>query len=143
MRIAMSLALALFLLPAAACGGDDDDDDTGDDATSVDASSDGDEVDAGEDDGDGAVDAAPDDVDSAVARLCGGIAGIECGDDEYCDYSADDCGGNDTTGTCQPRPEECEPDDDAVCGCNGEPYDNKCLAAQAGTDIAEIGLCNN
>jgi hypothetical protein len=138
MRIAISLALALFLLPAAACGGDDDDD-TGDDASSIDASGDGTEVDAGEDDG-GAIDAAPD-VDSAAARLCGGIAGIECGDDEYCDYEADDCGGSDTTGLCQPRPTECEPDEDVVCGCDGEPYDSKCLAAQAGTDIAEIGLC--
>lgn len=140
MRIAMSLALALFLLPAAACGGDDDDDTTSDDGSTVDASDDGSEVDAGEDDGDGAIDAAPD-TDGSQVRLCGGIAGIECGDDEYCDYEPDDCGGSDTTGLCQPRPTECEPDEDIVCGCDGEPYDNKCLAAQAGTDIAEIGLC--
>jgi hypothetical protein len=140
MRIAMSLALALFLLPAAACGGDDDDDTGDDQSAAVDASDDGTTVDAGEDDGDGEPDAAPD-TDAAPVRLCGGIAGIECGDDEYCDYEGDDCGGNDTTGVCQPRPAECEPERDTVCGCDGEAYDNKCEAARAGTDIAEIGLC--
>lgn len=142
MRIAMSLALALFLLPAAACGGDDDDDTGDDQSTGIDAGDDGTEIDAGgePDAGSGEPDAGSD-ADGAVVRLCGGFAGIECNDDEYCDYEADDCGGSDTTGLCQPRPAECEPDEVTVCGCDGEPYDNKCLAAQAGTDVAEIGLC--
>jgi hypothetical protein len=142
MRIAMTLALALFLITPTACGGDDDDDQTVvDSGTGTDPDA-GDEDDAGDDTGDdGDAPDAGSESDAGPVRICGGIAGLQCEDDEYCDYEDDGCGNNDNAGTCTPRPEECEPDDTRVCGCDGEPYDNKCEAAQAGSDIAEVGFC--
>jgi len=116
------LALLLFFVCApAGCGGDDDDD-GGDNAP-----------DAGAPDGGGG--------DAGPVKLCGGLAGISCAESDYCDYEEDNCGEGDFQGVCRPRPTSCEPDVMRVCGCDNMAYDNKCLAAMAGWDFAEIGLC--
>jgi len=137
MRIASLCALLLLVAAPAACGGDDDDDDG---STAIDAAP-GSGIDAGDDGGDDA-DAAPG-VDGGDVRLCGGLAGLQCNDDEYCDWKDDACGSDpDSVGTCLARPTECEPGGEVVCGCDQQRYDNKCLAAMAGQDVPTISICN-
>jgi hypothetical protein len=71
---------------------------------------------------------------------CGGIT---CASDEFCDFAQNKCepGGREAP-TCQPIPQDCEPDDPdfTVCGCDGQVYQSICEAAAAGTDVAE-DLC--
>jgi hypothetical protein len=75
--------------------------------------------------------------------FCGGIAGIQCGMNEYCDFSADDqCGFADGGGVCRPRPESCTEQYAPVCGCDGQTYGNACAAASAGASVAKIGECS-
>ncbi len=85
------------------------------------------------------VDAAP--SGDGGGAFCGGIAGEVCKGDQYCDYSDDNCGANDSGGVCTDRPQICQPATAQVCGCDGVTYDNVCYAAQAGTDIASTGAC--
>lgn len=79
-------------------------------------------------------------------RFCGtltseGVPG--CLDDELCDYPDDSfCGGDDSGGVCVARPTDCPlPGGVTVCGCDGNDYDDECLANLAGTDVAALGSC--
>lgn len=74
--------------------------------------------------------------------VCGGLAGILCDDDEWCDYPASaPCGEVDQFGVCRPRPEVCIELYQPVCGCDGQDYGNGCMAAAEGTDVAYPGVC--
>lgn len=75
------------------------------------------------------------------ALTCGGFLGTLCPTGFYCDYENDQCGAGDQTGICQPRPEACADILDPVCGCDGQPYSNPCLAHSAGTDVQVNGVC--
>lgn len=70
---------------------------------------------------------------------CGGIAGEECGADEFCDYPSDDCGGDDGQGVCMPRPKRCPNLDEPACACDGTVYGNSCEANAAGFDVSVDG----
>src|SRR5688500_14039452 len=71
---------------------------------------------------------------------CGGIAGLQCPDGQYCHYSADQrCGAADQMGACVDRPEVCAQVFQLVCGCDGETYGNACDAASAGVSVAYEG----
>jgi hypothetical protein len=78
------------------------------------------------------------------SKTCGGLAGLACGKDQYCDYTADDaCGAGDATGVCKPKPEACDAIYDPVCGCDGKSYGNACSANLAGVSVAHEGLCQD
>jgi len=62
-----------------------------------------------------------------------------CGAGEFCDFG-DSCGG---AGTCAPQPDVCYRKFDPVCGCDGETYDNDCLAHAMGASIASRGECGD
>ena len=72
---------------------------------------------------------------------CGGIAGVQCAADEYCDYPNNDCGIADAPGTCKPRPEVCTDIYLPTCACDGEVYPNPCDAASHGVDVNAKGSC--
>lgn len=70
--------------------------------------------------------------------ICGGIGGLTCEADQFCDFPNDQCGGDDSTGVCRTRPTDCpEPNaDEVLCGCNFDTYGSECLANQAGQDVS-------
>lgn len=61
-----------------------------------------------------------------------------CPEGSYCDHPGDACGGD---GECLPTPMGCPEDCPGVCGCDGEEYCNRCLAAAEGVDTANDGPC--
>ncbi|RPI42318.1 MAG: hypothetical protein EHM59_18130, partial [Betaproteobacteria bacterium] len=64
---------------------------------------------------------------------CGGLAGLACAADEYCNFPISaQCGAADQTGTCEASPQACDAIFDPVCGCDGQVYGNACAAQQAG-----------
>jgi Kazal-type serine protease inhibitor-like protein len=84
----------------------------------------------------GANNAAP------TEKMCGGIAGVQCGAKEYCAYAPEArCGAADMSGSCAPVPSACVEVVDEVCGCDDKTYGNPCKAAQAGVSVAMKGAC--
>jgi hypothetical protein len=74
----------------------------------------------------------------ASTGACPCDAARECKDDEYCESSAS-CSG---AGFCALKPQACEAADvELVCGCDGDTYDNQCLAEQAGVRISARASC--
>jgi hypothetical protein len=74
--------------------------------------------------------------------ICGGLRGMPCAADEFCDFPPDAaCGLADGAGTCAPLPDDCSDVFAPVCGCDGATYSNACLANAAGTSVASNGQC--
>jgi hypothetical protein len=90
-------------------------------------------------------DCCPDKVevcDAPVSQSCGGLAGLGCGEDEYCHYDEDEtCGAADQGGTCLLVPEACTFELLEVCGCDGNTYSNSCFAAMAGVSVLHQTAC--
>jgi hypothetical protein len=71
---------------------------------------------------------------------CGGAAEIQCLAGEVCGRPIGSCDATDE-GQCVPEPLACSTVIDPVCGCDGQDYDNGCLAQQNGTGVASLGAC--
>ena len=84
---------------------------------------------------------------STAATTCGGIAGLSCGDGEFCNYEVA-AGGQgcdvrilDAAGVCDAQPFACTLDYRPVCGCDRRTYGNDCAAHAASASVLHDGEC--
>ena len=86
------------------------------------------------------LEAFPDPNCDDSGSVCGGLAGIPCAADEWCDLP-DGCGFADAQGVCKKKPEGCTADCPGVCGCDGKIYCNTCSANAVGMDTTGDTSC--
>lgn len=79
-----------------------------------------------------------------IAQLnsaCGGVEGIQCVSDAYCEYPEGICSSVESEGVCKSKPEMCALVYAPVCGCDGKTYSNSCAAASKGVNVKAKGEC--
>ena len=81
--------------------------------------------------------------DSSVGKTCGGLLGLQCEPNSFCNFSSGLCGADDRTGVCEIKPETCIEIFAPVCGCDDNTYSNGCFAALAGISVLHEGNCDN
>jgi hypothetical protein len=66
----------------------------------------------------------------------------DCGSTSYCSTAAGVCLSAQAVGFCRDRPTTCPDVVMPVCGCDGKPYQNTCLAAKAGVSVSSDTSCS-
>ena len=76
---------------------------------------------------------------------CGGIAGLTCGEGQFCNFEraagGQGCEVADGMGVCTALPKMCTYEYRAVCGCDGETYPTACVAHSKSVSVAHEGEC--
>jgi hypothetical protein len=73
--------------------------------------------------------------------VCGGLAQLQCASTDWCNYQPSQCGGDDSTGVCELKPNACDDIYQPVCACDGNVHGNECDAQLAGVDLNLLGGC--
>ena len=77
------------------------------------------------------------------AGICGTRGGVQdCGAGAFCNFPmGSNCGRTDRGGQCMWIPTGCNRMYQPVCGCDGNNYDNPCIAYAAGVSVEHMGDC--
>ena len=84
---------------------------------------------------------AADTAKKKEGEACGGIAGLQCEGNLWCDVKAGSCKTVDLDGKCVKLPEVCTQDVRPVCGCDGKTYSNDCERLKKKAQKDHDGAC--
>lgn len=80
----------------------------------------------------------------AEGKTCGGIANLQCGPNEFCNYDmGQGCGGTvaDAAGKCAVKPDACTEQYAPVCSCERKTLSNECDAHSMSASLLHQGAC--